>query len=447
MSKQIEVNILDLTKRQTEIARSIVDTPASETKYHAIRASRQSGKTYLIERLALYFALSKSGKIVAFINALHKQNEKVYNSMLSWMPKSLIKRAVKGDNRSIEFVNGSIIMFYTASSYEAIVGSSFDYMICDEFASWRSSSWMYIKPTVAAKKNAKVIMSSTPRGRNHFYDVCVKGQSDDPFYKEYRMIYSDNDNYDKREVEDAKNSTSDFAWKQEYLAEFIFGSSKVFGELSPYQKISKWQVPKLNESYYFGLDIAGDGADSTVLTIVDEEGAVAFIEEIEADTFPLQVRKIAPIIKRYNAVGYAETNGLGGPVVDMLQEVNTQVHDFNTSNKSKQELVTNFIRTMNNEAIKLPNVELCSKLDNEMSMYEAKRTGSGLLTYSHPKGLHDDYVDSLLMAYYARNQYLYGGQELRMPDEVEYDELMPIPEADYDKLTFRELRDLEENYY
>jgi hypothetical protein len=72
----------------------------------------------------------------------------------------------------------------------------------------------------------------------------------------------------------------------------------------------------------------------------------------------------------------------------------------------------------------LPDVELCSKLDNEMSIYEAKRTGSGALTYSHPKGLHDDYVDSLLMANLARQRWLFPTSDIYTPDN-EWDKSKP----------------------
>ena len=450
---KININIDNLTPAQNKIAKAIINTPASETKYYVIRAARQSGKSFLNEIMALYWALSAPNIIVAFINALHKQNDKIFESMINWIPPEVIRKAVKGDNRAITFINNSKIQFYTASSDSAVVGSSFDYMICDEFALWRQSAWTYIKPTVSAKQNAKVIISSTPRGKNQFYDACMKGQSNDPFYQEFRMSYLDNPYYDVREVEDAKNSSSDFAWRQEYLSEFIFGKSAVFGDISKNQKINKWLPYDHTKRYFVGIDFAGDGEDATVICIIDEDGNVAYMEEIEATTFPNQVRQIIPIIKRYKAEGFGETNGLGGPMVDMIQEQNINLHDFITSNQSKQQLVSTFIKGMHDDDIKLPTVELCSKLDNEMSTYIAKRTPSGAITYSHDKGLHDDYVDALLIAYYARKQYMFGGQDFMIPSdaaEFEYYNqslVTSLQIEDLNKLSIRQLNDLEDFYY
>ena len=39
---KVKINIGDLNTKQTELARQILKTPASETKYHVIRAGRQS---------------------------------------------------------------------------------------------------------------------------------------------------------------------------------------------------------------------------------------------------------------------------------------------------------------------------------------------------------------------------------------------------------------------
>jgi hypothetical protein len=42
MSEKIKIKIGDLNKKQLEIARAIINTPSSITKYHVIRAGRQS---------------------------------------------------------------------------------------------------------------------------------------------------------------------------------------------------------------------------------------------------------------------------------------------------------------------------------------------------------------------------------------------------------------------
>ena len=46
----VKIKIKGLTIKQREIFKSITETPPELTKYHVIRASRQSGKTFLLLR-------------------------------------------------------------------------------------------------------------------------------------------------------------------------------------------------------------------------------------------------------------------------------------------------------------------------------------------------------------------------------------------------------------
>ena len=52
----MEIKVTSLNPKQREIAKQILSSPA---KYHTIRASRQSGKTYLLGRVIMLFALSE----------------------------------------------------------------------------------------------------------------------------------------------------------------------------------------------------------------------------------------------------------------------------------------------------------------------------------------------------------------------------------------------------
>lgn len=400
---EVKVNISDLNKRQTDIVNDIIKSKGV-TKYFVIRAGRQSGKTFCISRLAIYLCLKHPNTVNSFILAWHRQNKKVYTEMLKIIPEQIIKRTLNGDGeRSIEFINGSVLHFLTASNYESIRGSTFDSVIGDEVAIWRPEALDIIKPTVAAKKDAIFVMSSTPKGRGPFYEEALKGMDpSNDFVKHYQMTYLDNDQYDMREIEEQRKSMSEVVFKQEYEGEFCFGKSSVFGTFSPHQTILKWSNPDPNELYFFGLDNSGSGEDFTVITIMNSKLQVCYQEILETMSIPDQVEYIGQIIKRWNATGYSEKNGIGAGISDYLKlnHIN-KVFDFWTSNESKQEMITKFLYALNSGQIGLPSGELCPVLENEMSIYSVQRTPTGKLNYSHPKGCHDDTVDSLLLAFIA----------------------------------------------
>lgn len=400
----ITIEIQDFNETQTQIYNEIINTPASKIKYHLIRAGRQSGKTFLLKRLAGVFA-SKPGSKIAYMNAEHDNNTFAFNEINELFNPVISKAINSTGGRLIEFKNKSEIHFYSAKNHKGRRGPSWDFLIGDEFGYWPPTSWEYsIRPTILAKPNAKVVLSSTPCGKNHFWSMHQEAQIPGGFTKEYYFNYTSNDKFDQREIENAK--LNQFSFRQEYLAEFVFGKGQVFGEFTKLQKINndKWNVVVPRENYYFGLDIAGPGNDSTILTIINSKGEVVFIFEPESTLIPHQANELEFQIRRWNNVsGLGECNGLGLGLVELLQTKGLNITKFWTSNESKQKLVTEILQGIANEQLSLPNIDIYPKLDNEMSTYEGSRTLNGKYTYGHPQGLHDDTVDSLMLAWHALN--------------------------------------------
>jgi len=405
----IHLSIDDLNDRQYEIFSKINDTPSSVTKFHVIRSSRQSGKTFLILRLCILFALDKSHQKGAFISASWKQFKKVWDEFLELVPTDFIAEKVAGQDL-IKFNNGSSIQFFTGQNYNSIVGNSFDFLVADEVALYPTNSLGIITPVLDAKKESKAVFASTPRGKNDFYQYCMAGMdTKDTFIQHYMMSYKDNPAYDVRTVEMKRKTMVDSIFRSEYLAEFVFGSSSVFGEFKESQTVTEWEEPIPNERYYAGVDVSGDGEDSTILTILNSKGKVAYIHEAESDSIPAQATELAPIINKYNdAITKVEKNGLGYGLVGSLQLLCQNVSSFWTSNDSKNDLVSRAKIALANKTAQLPTADLFPKLDNEMSTYIVIRTKTGLLSYNAETPFHDDTVMSWLISNYVREENEYG---------------------------------------
>lgn len=439
MDNKIHISINDLNKRQTEIFKSVINTPASETKYHIIRASRQSGKSFLIIRLAIYFAFSKPNQKGGLISASFVQFEKVFKDIIDICPPGLIHSSSKGIN-TIIFANGTSLQFFTAKNYNSIVGNTFDFLIGDEVALYPPGALEIITPTLAAKKEAKAVFASTPRGKNDFYTYCVKGMdTSQSFYKHYRMMYTDNEQYDLREVEEKRKIMPEAIFKTEYLGEFVFGKSSVFGDFAKYQLIKNWILYEGNQ-LYAGIDWAGDGEDSTMLTIMDAFGKILYMFEPESNNIPEQVNELSLVLKKYNyPITYSECNGLGLGATEMLQLKANNIYKFYMSNTSKNDVVSTFILNMNENGILLPTVDLFPKLDTEMVAFVVSRTANGSLTYAHSKGFHDDSVDSVLIANYARNKMANIGGVIFDTDDIAEELNSPIlTNEDYNQKIYKE---------
>jgi hypothetical protein len=412
---KVNISIADMFPKQAKIVDAIISTPAEQTKIHVIRASRQAGKTEALIRLILKFiSIPKTQGVV--ISASYIQYLELFNKVLSYFPSGIISEIKKGEE-TIVFINGSKIQFFTGNNPNSVRGKSSDFIIMDEAALYPKDAIDTIIATVAARPKSKIVIASTPKGKNDFHRYCMSATDTDPFVREYRMLYTDNPYYDLKLVAGLKNTMTEFMFNQEFLAEFIWGKGQVFGDFTPAQKVTTWGTPVLGKKYFFAIDVAASGEDSTILTILDENGVVQEIFEPTNTRIPSQVVELATVIRKWNnAEGYGECNGLGLGLVESLQDIGINITKFWNTNERKQEMVSQMLADLAGNFISLPTIELYPKLDNEMSTYIVTRTPTGKLTYSHDKGLHDDTVDSLLIANLYKHQYLFGKVSVYEPN-------------------------------
>lgn len=410
------------TKKQASILKTIYETGV---RYNAVNGTRQSGKTVTGENALSIFGLKKRKQLGCVCAPTNKQVKNFFTRFLERFPKFLIKKTNNTDaNREIKFINDTRVVFLSTNRPDTFRGFSFDFIISDEHAFTTEKAWTEaIAPTIQARKQAKVLFISTPKGKNHFYKMCKNGQNKEAInYAYYFLHYTDNPYYYVDEIEEKRKELPKAIFLQEYEGQFITGTSTVFGDYSHVQNVRSWQKKKEGEKFYFGIDWSGDGDDNTTLTIINQYGKVCRLETIyglnslnkkkkKGELLPegrLQdkVNEIAEIIKEYDAKGYTENNGLGLGASEMLENElgYDKVTQFTMTNTSKQDLVTTFIRDLNEANIQLPTSTLCSILDAEMTSYEVSRTATGKLKYEHSKDTHDDHIDSVMMANKARHE-------------------------------------------
>lgn len=410
MDQKIKVNVNNLFKKQHQI---LYDILHGSHKFSVLIASRQSGKTELLLTSLVPFAARHINQVGIYMSADNTKNQRAFERAVSLIPRQLIRES-RQNPCEITFVNGSKIFFISALSgrsntnnNNAAIGTPVDFFLCDEAALYPDGLIRLLTPTVAAKKKAKFILASTPRGKNDFYYKCVEGEdANNTFIKKYRMSYEDNPFYDLEQLEYERKTMSDQWFRQEYLAEFIFGSSKVFGDFSQYQTSTEWQKdPIPGESYYAGIDWSGEGNDETIVAIQNQSGKYVHFYKILETLTPDQVSVIKGILRKWNCSTFSERNGLGKGGSDYLEQdeqIGTKITKYWMSQDNKSDLVSEFLFDLRSGIIGLPTSELCPELDNQMSIYQSIRSNNGKLSYSHPNGAHDDYVDAMLLANKAR---------------------------------------------
>jgi len=145
-----------------------------------IMMGRQTGKTTIATLYILWYALFHKSKTIAVLANKASQAEEIllriknaYIKLPMWLQQGL----VKWNNGEITMENETKI-FTGASSSSSVRGKSIDLLLVDEFAfiddNMAEKFMQSVFPTQAAKKDAMMILISTPKGMNHFYNIWTK---------------------------------------------------------------------------------------------------------------------------------------------------------------------------------------------------------------------------------------------------------------------------------
>lgn len=153
-----------------------------EKNNRIIMMGRQTGKTTLATLYILWYALfHKSKNIAVLANKAAQASEillRIKNAYIK-LPLWLQQGLKKWNNGEITMENETKI-FAGASSSSSVRGKSIDLLLVDEFAfiddNMATAFMQSVFPTQAAKKDAMMILISTPKGMNHFYNIWQKAK-------------------------------------------------------------------------------------------------------------------------------------------------------------------------------------------------------------------------------------------------------------------------------
>ena len=399
------------TPQQQKVINTVLNTDA---KYITTVSPRQAGKSMLAVNMMLYFAINDKGTTTCFIAPIYSQAKKVMEDMYEAIKETDIIERVNFSNFEIKLKTGSKILFKSAEREDGLRGYTFDYLILDEAAYIKESAWKRaIQPTVFIK-GKKVLLFSTPRGRDWFYNTHQMGN--DREFKQYascRMSYQGNPYVNLEEIESAKKALPDAIFRAEYEGEFLEGESMVFQNFS---KGNLTQYPKPVGKVYAALD-TGQSNDFTVCTAIDSTGKVIDIYRDNKKTYEQMIGEVLKMVRKWNATLLVETNSIGGPVFESLQREWQDTHPFNTSNSSKREIIEGLILAFNEGAIQIPSIELEPDLHHELEVFEMNyNPKTRTVQYNARPPFHDDMVISLALAWYNKlknhsiGQYVYMGK-------------------------------------
>lgn len=317
----------------------------------------------------------------------------------------------KAVDMELHVCNGSKMYLRSADNPASIVAKGYNLIVIDEAAQISKEVFMqYILPT-ARREGCKIVLITTPRGKNWIYEMYLAGQD-----RAKTGYYSARQPWWKRPdfpevLKRLMKDMPEHLRQQEFEAEFISDSTGVFKNLAKVFEGEEiwndtWEAPITQaemdmETRICAVDLAKQ-ADYTVIVVMGTESKrIFYYERFNKTSYQNVLEKVRRVCKKYDADLIYDATGVGQGVGDFLQgEMN--VHPFTFTNQSKNELVNKLAVACEYDEIKLPNI---APMRQEFELFTFKITKTGLLSYGAPEGKHDDTVMAVGMAnwYAAEN--------------------------------------------
>lgn len=370
-----------------------------DTKYIIASVGRQWGKSFLAMNVLLKWALENNKSTCMWVAPIFAQSKKVFTELSNLIQNTGLSKSINKSDLTITFINGSIIYFRSAEREDGLRGNTLDFLVIDEAAYIKDNVWAQVLRATVLVRGKKVLFLSTPKGRNWFYEMALRGDSDEyPQYKTYKGSSYDSPYISEQELLEAKYSLPENIYKQEILAEFIDTGGEVFSNLKSCMVLNEYPKKDTNERYYAGLDI-GRANDYTVLTILNQKGEVVRIHRDRQNSWNIIVSDVVKQLREFGARCQIEINGVGDPIFEQIRKQYPNVEGFVTTNDSKQNIIEDLILCMNEEKLKLPSQTLNGDLYQEMTLFTYEYSPkTRKVKYGAPNGFHDDMVMSLAIA-------------------------------------------------
>lgn len=370
---------------------------------YVVKSKRQCGKSFIASLILIYFSLNKRDTVSMLIEPTLNQSRRMFKDITKMLEGSNIITNANQSLLTIDFINGSELIFKSAEQYDAIRGYSVSgILIIDEGAFIRDDVYEILFP-VRDAHNAPMLVISTPLFCDGYFYRLYKSPNSTVFdWCKYdtSMFLSD------EKLEHYRNTLSDLKFMSEYLGQFITDGGYVFRNIT---KCVLSDLGNVGDPVVCGIDWAvGNDGDDTVLSFLDANAnAVDFIRLNNMSP----VEQIGTIVNKLNTMPnlkkvVVEQNSIGNVYYDMLKRQYSRhsiITKFNTTNDSKRRIIEQLATAFQNESVHIPNDR---ELINQLQHYAVEKTAKGY-TYNGA-GAHDDYVMSLAMAYDAltsKNNY------------------------------------------
>ncbi len=251
-----------------------------KNRFVVLAAGRRFGKTILAVIVLLINALSHKDSLYWFVAPSYKQAKMIAWRMLKTF-STFFNPKFNESELSATFPNGAVIELKGADNEDSLRGIGVWGMVIDEFAtiynSW--SVWHEVlRPTLTDRKGW-VLFISTPKGKDAFFELFLKGQRKEDGFISFQYKTTDNPYIDDKEVEEARKTMPDRYFKQEYEASFEDYIGLIWPEFNKSHIIEPYYLQGAFDRIG-AIDPAVTGTTAALKAAIDDEGEIIVYQEL-----------------------------------------------------------------------------------------------------------------------------------------------------------------------
>lgn len=190
---------------------------------------RRAGKDLVCFYAAILKMIEKPTQVY-FIYPTYSQGKKILfegldnegRPLIDYLPKEWVV-SKNSQEMTIKLKNGSLFKIVGSDEPDRLVGTNAGFMVFSEYALANPQSWAYLRQVVRANQGTAVFIS-TPRGRNHFFDL-YNYALEDPEGEWFvsKLTVDDTKHVSKEDLEKEALSTSEDMMQQEWYTSFSLG--------------------------------------------------------------------------------------------------------------------------------------------------------------------------------------------------------------------------------
>lgn len=229
---------MELTFEPRDYQTNLITALNSGIKRAVFVAHRRAGKDILAFNWAIFQLLLNPGWTAFHILPTYSQAKKVIwdantnesKRLLDYIPPEVIEQK-NGQEMKIRLTNGSMYQLIGSDNIDNLVGTNPKIIIFSEYAIQSPAAWDYLRPILDVNKGYALFIS-TPRGKNHFYDLLIRNRLNPKWYCEVLSI-KDTGVLNESDIDSIRaEGVSEELIQQEYYCSFSRGvEGSYYGKL------------------------------------------------------------------------------------------------------------------------------------------------------------------------------------------------------------------------